>query len=173
MNEKPQEPDPIRLHNTVLKYSREYEVDHKLVSAVIWQESKGNPYATRYEPGFYRRYIQGKKLKDLAGKIALIGGRSEITELKERSTSFGLMQIMGQTAREYGFKVNELTVLLDPMVNIELGTKILADKIRKKNGDVHQGLLAWNGGGNIEYPNEVMKWLESGAYSPLYVPVFH
>lgn len=168
----PRPVDTRALNNAVLYHSRENGLDFKLVSAVIWQESRGNPWATRYEPDFYRRYLQGKQLKSLAGYVHLTDGRSEITELKERSTSFGLMQIMGQTARESGFKVNELTVLLDPMVNIEMGTKILAYKIRKKDGDIHKGLLAWNGGGNIEYPNEVIKWLESGAYSPIYVPAF-
>jgi soluble lytic murein transglycosylase-like protein len=168
----PRPVDTRLLNNAVMYHARQHGLDFKLVSAVIWQESRGNPWATRYEPNFYKKYIQGKRVKDLPGYVPLTNGRSEITELKERATSFGLMQPIGQTAREYGFKSNELTVLLDPMVNIEVGTKILADKIRKKDGDIHKGLLAYNGGGNIEYPNEVMTWLESGAYSPIYVPAF-
>jgi soluble lytic murein transglycosylase-like protein len=169
----PKPMDVIGLHNAVIHHSREHNLDPKLVGAVIWQESRGRPFANRYEGGFYRKYLQAKKLKDLPGYVPLAHGRSELTEIKDRATSFGLMQVMGQTAREYGFKFNELTVLLDPMVNVEIGTKILADKIRKKGGDIHKGLLAWNGGNNLEYPNEVMKWLESGAYSSLYVPVFN
>jgi soluble lytic murein transglycosylase-like protein len=61
-----------------------------IVTGIVCQESSGNPRATRYEPGFFKKYIIKMGLKGKEGK--------------ERATSWGLMQIMGEVARERGFK---------------------------------------------------------------------
>lgn len=64
-----------------------------LVYAIIHTESGGNPWAIRYEPAFYERYIAPKPVKPRPPC-------SEQTESRLLACSFGLMQIMGATGME-------------------------------------------------------------------------
>ncbi|PYU32417.1 MAG: lysozyme, partial [Acidobacteria bacterium] len=66
----------------------------ELVCAIVEQESAWNPWALRYEPAFYEKYI--------APQIAR-GVIADLTEWRARAFSWGLMQVMGQVAREHGF----------------------------------------------------------------------
>ena len=64
----------------------------------------------------------------------------------------GLMQIMPGTAAQYGGAGKNL---LDAATNIELGTKIFADLMRRFNGDLDKALTAYNAGpgrGGIPLP---------------------
>lgn len=114
-----------------------------LVAAVCEQESGWNPWAIRYEPAFYQKYIVPLNLKSA-------------TEAQARAFSYGLLQCMGEVAREAGFKGVFLAELCDPEVNLEIGCKILKAKIDRAHGDVHQGLQFWNGGGNPDYADQVL-----------------
>ena len=117
-------------------------LDAALVCAVIEQESDWDQYAARYEPAFYRRYIQSMQLNE--------------TEKYFRATSWGLMQVMGQVAREFGYKGRYLPALCDPYVGIGYGCIVLKHKIDTRGGDITAGLLAYNGGGNKSYAAEVL-----------------
>lgn len=81
----------------------EFGIEPALVCAVITNESSWKTDATRFEPAFFNRYISH------------MTGLSD-EEKKNRATSFGLMQIMGQVAREQGFD-GPLTDLFDPPKN--------------------------------------------------------
>src|SRR5712692_6395106 len=81
-----------------------HALDPVLVCAVIEQESAWNPWAVRYEPGFLSRYVAPLYA---AGKLSA-------TETYTRSMSWGLMQVMGQVAREFGFAGDSLPELCDP-----------------------------------------------------------
>jgi len=70
--------------------------------------------------------------------------------------SWGVMQVMGQVAREFGFKEPSLTELCDPATGIEFGCRILAARLARSKGDVSAALLAWNGGADANYPAEVL-----------------
>lgn len=118
-----------------------YGLDGALVCAVIEQESNWIPWAIRYEPEFQKRYV------DRLGFSP--------TETVARSISWGLMQLMGQVARELGF-TTKLASLCDPDNGIEWGCKHLKNRIEAHGGDIRAGLLAWNGGGNKSYPDEVI-----------------
>jgi soluble lytic murein transglycosylase-like protein len=104
----------VKLSAEINKYIQEAALDAGLpisiVTGIVCQESSGNPNATRYEPGFFRRYIQ---------KLG-IGGE----EGKGRSTSWGLMQLMGQCAREIGF-TGPFHTLLIPEIGLYWGCKQL------------------------------------------------
>ncbi|HKN25309.1 MAG TPA: transglycosylase SLT domain-containing protein [Candidatus Acidoferrum sp.] len=123
------------------KWAVKYGLDPFLVCALIEQESGWNPWAMRYEPGFLQRYIANMKL--------------EPTEAAARATSFGLCQVMGQTAREKGFQGKFLTQLCDPDVGVELGCRKLQECFAV-HGDPETSLLAYNGGGSPEYGKEVL-----------------
>jgi Transglycosylase SLT domain len=86
-----------------------------LVCAIIEQESAWNPHAIRYEPGFRTRYVAPLGLPP--------------TEEIARSISWGLMQVMGQVAREHGFTGKFLSALCDPVVGLDIGCAALASKI--------------------------------------------
>ena len=118
----------------------------ELVCAVCEQESAWNPWAIRYEPRFFGRYVAPLFT---ANKISA-------TEAYARGFSWGLMQVMGQVAREHGFAGASLPELCDPAVGLEFGCRVLAAKMAAAEGDVTRALLLWNGGGNANYAAEVL-----------------
>jgi soluble lytic murein transglycosylase-like protein len=124
----------------------EHGLEPALVCAVIEQESAWNPWAVRYEPGFLSRYVAPLYT---AGKLSA-------TEAYTRSMSWGLMQVMGQVARENGFSQPSLAELCDPNIGIEFGCRILAVRMARAKGDARAALLAWNGGANLNYPAEAL-----------------
>jgi soluble lytic murein transglycosylase-like protein len=124
------------------KWATKYGLDPYLVCAVIEQESGWVPWAMRYEPAFFTRYIVPMNLADA-------------TEAQARSTSFGLMQIMGQTARERGFTSRFLTELCDPDTGVDLGCRKL-QACFATHGEPESALLCYNGGGDQEYPAQVL-----------------
>lgn len=123
------------------KWAAKYGLDPYIVCAVIEQESGWNPWAMRFEPGFLTRYIAPMNL--------------EATEAHARSTSFGLMQTMGQVAREKGFQGKFLTELCDPDLGVEFGCRKLQECFAV-HGEPETALLAYNGGGNTFYGQQVL-----------------
>jgi soluble lytic murein transglycosylase-like protein len=121
-------------------------LDPVLVQAVIEHESSWNPWAARYEPGFYNTYTSHMKVTD--------------TEKTLRATSFGLMQVMGQVAREKGFDDKFLTALLDPLNSVTYGCRKLKDCLDRENGDIRGALLRYNGGGDPHYPDMVLPLMD-------------
>lgn len=117
-----------------------------LVLAVCEQESDWKPWAVRYEPGFMSKYV-----------APLYTNRKiDATEAYCRSMSWGLMQVMGQVARENGFNGAFLPELCDPEAGLEIGCIVLKGKLDGAGGDLQRGLLAWNGGGSLSYPMQVL-----------------
>jgi soluble lytic murein transglycosylase-like protein len=123
-----------------------HALDPALVCAVVEQESAWNPWAVRYEPGFLARYVA--PLYN-AGKISA-------TEAYTRSISWGLMQLMGEVARELGCQAASLAELCDPATGLDFGCRQLRAKFDANQGDQTRALLAWNGGSNRDYPAEVL-----------------
>lgn len=118
-----------------------------LVCAIVEQESSWEPGAYRYEPAFFKNYVVGQYA---AGKI-------DITEAQARAFSWGLMQLMGQCAREDGFTGKFFTDLCDdPATGLEWGCKHFKHKLLISNNDVSHALLIWNGGKDKTYPAEVL-----------------
>jgi hypothetical protein len=92
-----------------------HELDPALVCAVVEQESAWDTHAIRYEPGFRTRYVAPLGLPP--------------SEEVARSISWGLMQVMGQVAREHGFGGKFLSALCDPAVGLDIGCAVLDAKI--------------------------------------------
>jgi len=135
----------------------QYELDPALVCAVCEQESAWNPWVSRYEPQF--------EIHKIYGPIVLREAREFIpqakffvnfvTEVKNRATSFGLMQVLGQVARERGF-LGPIVELANPEVGLEYGCIQLKRKLEKANQNVQTALLRYNGGGDPFYPRNVL-----------------
>lgn len=116
-------------------------VNASLFCAVIEQESGWDNWQIRMERGFEAKYVDPLKLPD--------------TETIARSMSWGLGQVMGETARELGYKGP-----LAQLCECETGLYWSAVKLRRclLNADwgVEQALSAYNGGSNPAYPAEVL-----------------
>jgi soluble lytic murein transglycosylase-like protein len=137
---------PPQLVALARKAAAAQSLDPALVCAVVEQESAWNPWAMRYEPAFFAKYV------------AHLYTNNKITasEACARGFSWGLMQVMGQVAREMGFDGTFLSATCDPEESLTIGCKLLRKKIDAMDGDTTRGLLAWNGGGNPAYPAQVL-----------------
>ncbi len=113
---------PTTLIALARRIAAAHALDPALVCAVIEQESSWNPYAMRYEPTFFSRYV------------APLYTNNKITasEAWARGFSWGLMQVMGHVAREHGFAAGEhpfLSELCDPEQGIAVGCRVLSAKL--------------------------------------------
>jgi soluble lytic murein transglycosylase-like protein len=121
-------------------------LDPSLVCAVVEQESAWNTWAMRYEPLFFAKYV---------GPLYTTN-KISATEAYARGFSWGLMQVMGQVARENGLAASFCSFLCDPQIGLEIGCTVLRRKLVSAAGDEAKGLLLWNGGSNAAYPAQVL-----------------
>src|SRR3989475_12326576 len=105
-------------------------LDPALVCAVVEQESAWNPWAIRYEPAFFTKYVAPLYTNNKIGA----------SEAYARGFSWGLMQVMGQVARETGFDALFLSALCDPEQALAIGCKVLRKKLDAMAGDPQRGL---------------------------------
>ena len=124
-----------------------------LVQAIVQVESGGNPWACRYESAFYQRYVADRGHR-------VWPGCSRDTEERLRATSFGLMQIMGQTARELGFNEIFLTGLCDSVQGLNWGCRHLARQVQRYNGNLESAVAAYNAGSARRAPDG--QWRNQG-----------
>lgn len=131
--------------------AQQYGLDGALICAIVEQESDWNPWAIRYESGFYSHYIEP------------IIGTNHLTPTEAicRATSWGLMQLMGEVAREYGFVWPFLSQLCEPDVGLNFGCKYFSVLMGRYSNNVTESLLRWNGGGNLEYPDQVQARIQT------------
>lgn len=114
----------------------EHDVSPKLILAIIYQESKGVPWITRYEPDYHYLY----KTQDMAHKLQ----QTEETIIKEQKTSWGLMQIMGAVAHELGHP-GYLSELVSPATNLYWSAKLLK-KLQCRYNAVSEVIASYNAG---------------------------
>jgi soluble lytic murein transglycosylase-like protein len=134
----------------------------ELVCAIVEQESAWNQWALRYEPAFYDKYIATSlTVRPRDSHVPALGAITspeipdDPTEARARAFSWGLMQVMGQVAREHGF-TGGLASLCDPAVGLDIGCRVFSAKLAAAEGNVARALLLWNGAGNREYPAAVL-----------------
>ena len=118
--------------------ARNHGLPTRLVAAVVRVESSSNPWAMRYEPAFYDRYVRGQQTR-------VFGAVSRDTERTARATSWGLMQVMGETARCLGCTLPFLSQLCDPAMGLEWGCKLLM-RLSARYSDWPTVVAAYNAG---------------------------
>lgn len=104
--------------------------------AQILVESSGDPFAFRYEDGFFDRYIRDSS----AAKAARFGPLA--------ACSYGLLQIMLETAYEIGF-TGRPEDLFVPRIGLTWGARKMRGLWLWAGGldsDYDQALAAYNGG---------------------------
>jgi soluble lytic murein transglycosylase-like protein len=138
---------PSQLLILARKAATAQSLDPSLVCAAIEQESAWNPWAMRYEPAFFSKYVAS----------LYTNNKVSATEAYARGFSWGLLQgVMGQVARETGFDALFLSALCDPEQGLAIGCKALRKKFDAMAGDTTRALLAWNGGANPTYAAQVI-----------------
>jgi len=123
------------------KTASDLNLNGVLVCAIVEQESSWDTWSIRYEPDFRTRYVAPQHLPPTA-EIA-------------RSISWGLMQLMGECARELGFS-GPLPQLCDPATGLYWGCRWFAAKLKTAGDEETKALELWNGGGNPDYAAQVM-----------------
>ncbi len=95
---------PAQLVTLARRAAAAQSLDPALVCAVVEQETAWNPWAMRYEPLFFAKYVAS----------LYTNNKVSASEAYARGFSWGLMQVMGQVAREVGFDPLFLSALCDP-----------------------------------------------------------
>lgn len=137
--------------------AKQQALNDALVCAVIDHESGWNTWLNRYEPIFENSYGKAVTIAAqtfLKSKPAFTVTLS--TEIKNRCMSWGLMQLMGETAREYGY-LEPMAKLCDPETGITWGCKKLAACLKRTNGDRYKALGEYNGGADPNYAPDVIQ----------------
>lgn len=155
---------PLRLKENfpwkeVVEAADRHGLDPYLVAAVCLRESNGNTWAIRVE---FEREKEGmswwnrwRYLLDPLKYAREILSTTE-TEIIAQSTSFGLLQVMGTVAREYGFK-GWLTQLCEPSVGLEFGCRHLSAKVKKYG--LEDGISAYNAGSPTNQNHSYVEWI--------------
>lgn len=129
---------PVPLVN---KYAKQFNIDARLLGAVVQTESGGNPFAVRFEPSY--RYTSA--IASLANEIGCSYSSMEMMQ----KTSWGLMQVMGSTAYDLGLgreKNKWPSTLLDPEMGMKYGCTFLKRKIDQYGALPEVVYSAYNGG---------------------------
>jgi len=111
--------------------ARTWGLPREIVAAVVGVESGGNAWAFRYEPAFYERHVAGNPSVRPKAPCSLDSERQAL------ATSWGLMQVMGSTARGLGFQGPFLSALTDPAIGLDYGCRLLAqlrDRLLERHG---------------------------------------
>jgi soluble lytic murein transglycosylase-like protein len=99
--------------------AKQYGVDSALVKAIVEVESSWVETAFRFEKSLYEKYIQKPD------SFKVVPPETIDTTLVLLSSSIGLMQILGSTAKSIGFN-QRLSALFNPEVNVDVGCRYLA-----------------------------------------------
>lgn len=144
--------------------SDDFKIDYRIIGAIVSVESNGNTFACRYEKNY-------KWVTEL-DHFANINHITKITETKLQKMSFGLMQIMGATARDVGFS-GPLTKLCDPDEGLFYGCKYFR-RLIDKYVNVQDAIAAYNAGSprlddcgnyiNRDYVEKVRSRMEEISY---------
>lgn len=124
--------------NLIEQAASDHNLDPLVIGALVQQESAGDELAVRFEPGW--RYTFSTQVFANACHI------SPETEEVCQQISWGLMQIMGGTARDLGLKQNPLTALADPEVNLHYGCKFLKRQLKRYQNNEMDAIAAYNAG---------------------------
>lgn len=136
------------------KVAGEHQLDPALVCAVCDVESSWNPTAVRLEQGFFERYVSQTVKHD------------DPQEAVNQATSWGLMQVMGATARDVGLQGPIEQLAKFPEVGLEMGCRKLKACLNYKVGNVVAALQMYNGGGDPHYADTVMRRMPAYKEKP-------
>lgn len=167
-------PKPSQSLPQIIKFNAaKFDLDWKLVACIIYQESGGDEEAYRFEDAFYDKLLADKRKDELVGYVPNFPP-TLTSEKRARSASYGVMQVMGETARLMGFAERWLTKLRFSENNVYIGCKYLRhlfDKAAKISGGREQlvwVLTRWNG--SSSYPAIIFDHMEKERWRQIMLP---
>lgn len=123
--------------DVITDQARRLGLDPHLIAAVIQKESSGVQWRTRWE----REWSHLWKPEAFAASL----GVTVETEVIHQKMSWGLMQIMGGTAREMGFRGHLPELCASPALGIHWGGRYLA-RMMLRFRDPEKAIAAYNAG---------------------------
>lgn len=96
-----------------------------------------------------------------------------------RKGALGLMQIMPATAERYGVAGRSATdgrhAVMEPKLNVEVGSRYLADLLRMFDGDKELALAAYNAGEGavVKYGRQIPPYPETRQYVDKVMRLYH
>lgn len=154
----------LAIGEIINRHALAHNVRPDVVACIILQESKGDTFAWRWEEKFYVDKLASKKSSELAGWVPPSGTLPSLADERlQRSCSYGLMQVLGDTARWCG-KVNApfLTILCDPDRGVDVGCRVLSYYLGRAKGDYRAALKGYNGAWS--YADEVLGRVARGEH---------
>ncbi len=140
------------------RYDEFYKLTHKKKA---YLERAGNIDFLIYAPLYYREVLNSSAMSGLDPFLvwALIKNESLFdSEAESYAGALGLMQLMPKTARHTAgrldISLDDLSELVNPSTNIQIGTTYLAGLIKKYQGNLMRALAAYNAG-----PTNLRRWL--------------
>lgn len=113
-------------------------IESELLTAIVCQESRGDPFAMRYEDAWKYLCTPDKYAPQL--RI------THDTEERLQMFSYGLCQLMGSLLRELGF-TGPLPKALEPSINLSYGAKKLGLLLDKYQA-IPDAVSSYNQGNN-------------------------
>jgi len=125
----------------------QYNLDPRIIACIVLQESGGDTFANRFEEHIFNR-LRPLERGQLSGwRPTPSSPPTLITEKINRACSWGLMQVLGETARWLCRVANPyLTCLADPEMGIDSGCRVLEFYMRREKGDLQRALACYNAG---------------------------
>jgi soluble lytic murein transglycosylase-like protein len=119
------------------------QVPANLLIAIMKVESNCNPFVVRMENEW--KYLVNPSYYAEKNGITLT------TEIHLQSMSWGLCQVMGSVAREFGFE-DMLTQLVDPAQSLTIGARLL-HKLFIKYPNQNDVIVSYNAGSPRHHPD--------------------
>lgn len=159
----------------LIEIAQKFSLDIPIFASLVHQESSGDPTAERFEPGFYESKIQWRSAFELSGHVPDKCKKSDAWltfEHIQRSTSYGLCQLMGETCR-WALHVQDTyldRVLFQPRLNLTYGATYLkrlmgAYSKLPKDKQYWFALRQYNGAG--EYADKIFAHVKDETYAYL------
>lgn len=124
--------------SVIAKVAVAHGLDVNLVKAIVMKESSCNPLAIKFEEGYRWLYFP----RGIAEHLGV--SYEKMVDLQ--SHSYGLMQVMGATAYEYGLEHNQSPeTLFDPEIGLKFGCRYLR-RLKEKYGEEVKAISAYNAG---------------------------
>jgi soluble lytic murein transglycosylase len=151
-------PTPYLAVRVMKKFSGDYlSLPFEKASRAFWEMLFPMPYQQTLTESATERDL------DPYAVAGLIRQESEFNPGARSAVAYGLMQLVPATGkalgRKEGIRVSSAGMLLDPGLNIRLGTQYLRTELNHWEGDWVKTLAAYNAG-----PTRVREWIDQFGY---------
>lgn len=146
--------------------------DIALMKSRLFQRLVAHPNIAKYDAAIRRASARQGLDPTLVKAVIAVESGFEPAAVSQKG-AIGLMQVMPATGERYGVRADrKRTVeakLLDPAINLDIGTRYLADLRRQFGARPELALAAYNAGENsvIRYRNEIPPFPETRTYVKL------